>query len=1060
MPLSDTLKSIAKSLRRIHCFTTVSKAVSCLSLFFLALSVLNMANPLTETTCAILGWFAVAIAILYIIKDLRISSNHLNIHSLAMDVEKAHPELMDSFICAVELEAKSDSEPLRPMEAGLLADVHRRIQSTFILKDTFHERLRLAKPLVWGVAAVVFTVGAIHTPAARKWMHANRNAFTFAKTTESEYPRHSDVQIAVNANRWEQALWIDVVDGDGNRQRYPMHRSEEDDASSFIFYDVQNAVRYRVGSPSLRSKWFTFNIFDPPEITSLTITVTPPAYTGKSAATYTDLQDFAVIEGSVIAIDVKSSVEATQAIVTKSEKQSLDIHSFILKETDDLRIVLTDNDGHQKMTPWFRVTVEPDLQPVLEQRQPTGDIKIHSFDSVRLDASASDDFGLNTFGLQFTINGVQRQVVLFNEHKDGTPWQTTWDHNALWDIPAMKLKDGDMLSCAFFVKDNREPTHQTVRGEVFFITVEPDEDEIEADGADGGDQKRTSVADLIVEAKRLLRLTWDTLSLAPQDRARQTDELQRGLPDLQLEIARRENKLKQELRKMIMDADKTDGEKTEDDGATPSPAEESEDESEFIQTSLPEPFNSLFAAAIKAEEAAVRLAKDTLLEESAIPQERALTHLVRIENELLRNAMKSKKSKEGKEGKGKQKPQDKQDKSEEKSEDSQNQQQTDIAKQLEEAAELLRRQIAKQESINASAASQDAVASGLADKQQELGHDTEDLEKTLRPIKEAAMAREAVARAAAEMAHGAEALRKQDIRTGAIHGGRAHSAQMEALRVIEDAIQAAAANQLRRLGEQARDLSKRQMDAAEQSGEFKNQQEPVSQQDTKQARQQQQNLKEQAEQLRRAMQETAEQLDEMYPEVAKELRDSVRNMDERKILAAQQRALNALLYKRFDRAEKEQTDASNLLAALAMELDAAAGKMPNMTAQELREALQKLQQQARQTAQTMEGEGQQASDRMEQLRQQVEQNLQKLGEKLKDNRLNELSDNMSLPFNGESPSEAGQFILRNLQQATQILAEHLQRLTMEKKRELSRSQLAPPLKYRRLVEDYFKQMSK
>ena len=1016
-----------------------------------------MVNPLMETTCAILGWFAIVIAILYIIKDLQISNSHLTVHSLAMDVEHVHPELMDSFICAVELEAKSDSEPLRPMEAGLLADVHRRVQSTFILKDTFHKRLRLAKPLVWGLAAVIFTVGAIHTPAARKWFHANRNAFAFAKTTENEYPRHSDVQITVSANRWEQDIWIDIVDGDGATQRYPMHHSEDDNASSFVFYDVQNAVRYRVGSPSLRSKWFSFNIFDPPEITALTITVTPPAYTGKPAATYTDLQDFAVIEGSVIAIDVTSSVEAKQAIVTKSEKQPLDIHSFILKETDDLRIVLTDNDGHQKMTPWFRITVEPDLQPVLEQRQPTGDIKIHSFDSVRLDASASDDFGLNTFGLQFTINGVQRQVVLFNEHKDGTPWQTTWDHNALWDIPAMKLKDGDMLSCVFFVEDNREPTHQTVRGEVFFITVEPDEDEIEADGADSGDQKRTSVADLIVEAKRLLRLTWDTLSLQPQDRARQTDELQRGLPDLQLEIARRENKLKEELRKTIMDANKP-----ETDGETPSAAEESDDDdpSKFTQVTLPEPFNTLFSAAIKAEDAAARLAKDTLLEESAIPQERALTHLVRIENELLRNAMKSKKSKEGKEGKGQQKPQDKQEKSDEKSEDNQNQQQTDLAKQLEEAAELLRRQIAKQESINASASSQDAVASGLADKQQELGHDTQDLEKTLRPIREAAMAREAIARAAAEMAHGAEALRKQDLRTGAIHGGRAHSAQMEALRVLEDAIQAAAANQLRRLGEQARDLSKRQMDAAEQSGEFKNQQEPVSQQDTKQARQQQQDLKEQAEQLRRAMQATAEQLDQMYPEVAKELRDSVRNMDERKILAAQQRALNALLYKRFDRAEKEQTDASNLLAALAMELDSAAGKMPNMTAQELREALQKLQQQARQTAQTMEGEGQQASDRMEQLRQQIEQNLQKLGEKLKDNRLNELSENMSLPFNGESPSEAGQFILRNLQQATQILAEHLQRLTMEKKRELSRSQLAPPLKYRRLVEDYFKQMSK
>jgi hypothetical protein len=97
---------------------------------------------------------------------------------------------------------------------------------------------------------------------------------------------------------------------------------------------------------------------------------------------------------------------------------------------------------------------------------------------------------------------------------------------------------------------------------------------------------------------------------------------------------------------------------------------------------------------------------------------------------------------------------------------------------------------------------------------------------------------------------------------------------------------------------------------------------------------------------------------------------------------------------------------------------------------------------------------------MDQLRQQAEENLRKLGDKLKDNRLNQLSDNMSLPLNGESPSEAGQFILRNLQQATQVLAEHLQKLTMEKKRELSRSKLAPPLKYRRLVEDYFKQMSK
>ncbi|MBO7620064.1 MAG: hypothetical protein J6T06_06110, partial [Victivallales bacterium] len=427
---------------------------------------------------------------------------------------------------------------------------------------------------------------------------------------------------------------------------------------------------------------------------------------------------------------------------------------------------------------------------------------------------------------------------------------------------------------------------------------------------------------------------------------------------------------------------------------------------------------------------------------------------------LLRNAMKSKKSQEGKEGKGEQKSQQKQENKEEKANEKQNQQQADAAKQMKEAAELLRRQIAKQEAINTSASSQDAVAKGLADKQRQLGQDTEDLEKALRSLRDAAMARESIVRAATEMKHGAEAFQKQDVRTGAVHGSRAQTAQMEALRALEDAIQAAAAGQLRQLGEEAHELSRRQQAAANRSDELGNQQTPVSSEDAKEARTQQQKLKEQTEQLREALQKTAEQLDEDHPDVSKALRETVRNMDERNLLATQQRAANALLYKRFDRAEKEQTDASNLLAALAMELDAAADKMPSMTAQELREALEQIQQQARQTAQNMDGEGQQTGERMEQLRQQAEQNLQKLGGKLKDNRLNQLSDNMSLPFNGESPSEAGQFILRNLQQATQILSEHLQKLTMEKKRELSRSQLAPPLKYRRLVEDYFRQMSR
>ncbi|MCR4575414.1 MAG: hypothetical protein K5787_16765 [Lentisphaeria bacterium] len=1049
MPLTETLKTIVGALRRRRLFASVSKALSCLSLFFLLLNIVNAIVPLTESFCAIVGYLAIACAVVYLAKNVLSPKNRLSVQTLALEMEKAHPEFMDSFICAVELETKAESAPLRPLEVDLLDDVRRRVHDASIVEETFKKSLNPFPVILYGFLAVCLTIAAVHAPATHKWFHANRNPFTFTKATLDEYPRHGDIQLVVHANRWEQDLWIEIIDADGSKQHHPMHPMNDENASAFVFYDVRQPVRYRVGSPSLRSKWFSFSVFDPPEITSLSITVTPPAYTGAKVATFTELQDFSIIEGSVVNIELKTSVKATQVIERKNHKEELDIRSFMLKETDDLRIVLTDDHGRQQMTPWFHVSVEPDLLPVLEQRQPTSDIKIKSFDFVRLDASASDDFGLQSFGLQFTKNGTERQTVLFHEHKDGTPRETTWDHNAQWNVPALKLQDGDMLSCFFFVEDNREPNHQMVRGEVFFITVQPDEDEIEADGNGGGDSQKTSVADLIAESKRLLRLTWDTLSLPSQSRERQTDELQRGLVDLQLEIVRRENKLKEELMKLVIP------EKQEGDDETPS-----EDEPNYSHLSLPEPFNSLFQAAEKAEDASVRLVKDRLLDESSVTQERALTSLVKIENELLRNAMKSKKGEEGQNGKGEQKPQDKKQDSADKKENEQNrQQQAEVSKQLEEAAELLRRQIVKQEAINASASSQDAVATGLADKQVQLGQDTAALEKMLRPLQEAASAREAIAQAAAEMQHGANAFQRNDIRTGAIHGNRAHTAQLDALQSLEDAIQAATAKQLQKLGEKARELSGRQNDAAGQSADFQ-QQQSVPQEAAKEARQRQQQLKDETEQLRKSLQETAEQFDEKHPDIARALRESIRNMDERKILAAQQRAANALLYRRFDRAEKEQTDASNLLSALAMELDSASEMLPKMTAQELREALEKIQEQARQTAQNMNGEGQQATDRLNQLRQQAEQNLQKLGEKLKDNRLNQLSDNMSLPFNGETPSEAGQTILRNLQTASQILAEHLEKLTMEKRHELSRSQLAPPLKYRRQVEDYFKQMSK
>ncbi|NLF95022.1 MAG: hypothetical protein GX564_14145, partial [Oligosphaeraceae bacterium] len=635
-----------------------------------------------------------------------------------------------------------------------------------------------------------------------------------------------------------------------------------------------------------------------------------------------------------------------------------------------------------------------------------------------LDILARDDFGLLDLVLQYSLSGADRQARLLYAAPENQPAEKELEVSQRWDFAGLELQDGDLLTCVLLVRDNRQPTPQTTRSDLFFITVRPDRDSIESDGQSGGQEKKADISDLLAEAKRLLRFSWDILSTAtlvpPAELQQQQFALLRDLKELELEVRRRFNQLQTEAKGMIA-----------------------------------EPLPSLFAAAGQQYLAAIALAERQLIEESLQPQERALTALVRIENEMLKNSMRSKQSGQGGEGEPAE-----QEQPQHSDDQQQSQQQRQALQQMQEALDELRLLAARQQQLNRDSAAASALPAALAERQDGLTADSESLRQRLADLPEAKSTGASLAAAGQEMRRGTAALQRSDLRTGAIHGQRAHNHLLESLRNLENALRTASANQIARLSDQAAGLAEQQRRESENSASLPDQ--PAASQE---ARERQRQLREQTGQLRQEVAETSALLENDFPEVAQSLRTALGQVDQRGLQNSQTRAQNALLYKRFEAAAKEQRDAANLLQSFAQDLSDSAGKLPPISSEDLRQMLEQLQRHAEE----IQSAGQQSSqerarERMQQVRDNASKMLQNAAEVLQDPRLQQISDSLQVPVGESASSEVTQRTQSLFQAASEVLLQYLARYDLLNRQKFSRQNIPPPKKYKRQVQEYFKEL--
>jgi hypothetical protein len=945
---------------------------------------------------------------------------------LALDIERARPEFMDSLVCAVELQERAAGAP-NVLEQALLERVQGQLDRGSPLAAVFRDALRWRRLVVPAALFAACMALALHS---RAWQKATarlgdlwrgQNSGLVLHLPAGPVPEHTDVRLDVEVRRWEPDASIEVSDAEG-RHRFPMNRASGN-RSFFTFYDVAQKVRFRVLTPSLASAWQELTTYRPPTFEEVSLRVEPPAYTGRETQVLDGFRDVHAVVGSHVAVRVRTQPgvaarwqeeDAAQPFVCTPD--GVATYEFTVDRDATCRVVLRSPAGWEAQGPDVRLVAQPDLPPVVALLRPGRDVQAGKDDTVPLEVRAGDDFGLRRITLTYAISGGERQSVSLFAAEGERVLDQTVEHGL--DLAALQVAPGDVITYTVSAADNREPVAQEARTEVCFIVVRPPR-EPEEPQCNQGQQMKLDISALIAESKRLIRLTWDACATPEAEREAMATDLHRDLGVLRLEIRKTFTKIVEEAAGLA------------------------------VAGGLPE----LFGTAEREVENAVMLTERRQLNEAAAPQERALAALTRIENELLKNAAKG----QGK-GDSSQSPPPPQPPPAE-TQRSHEQMMQALRDARRQAQELAERQARLNQDMQRSPTLSPEAAQGLATKQRDLERDTGAVAQGLKDLPPAQSAADTLTAGAREMNQGAARLDQADSTTAERHGRRAGGLLDAAIKDLDDALRKAASDRIQALSQAATQMSDTQRRAAETSRELAAQAQPDSAA-MSQAEKTQRELNQSAAELRQAVSRTAAEFEEAYPEASQALGEAVQSAGREGLERNMSRAANALLYRKPDKALKPQTDAANQLLEFANGLQAAGSKLPALSREELLEALQTMQQQAREAAESMQQPGEEGRQRLQAAQERAAQTLDPVAAALRDQALQEVADQLGAGI-GEGPtSEVGPQSMRLFRAAISILERHVAAAEVRRRLDLSRKTALPPEKYRRQVEQYFRELGR
>ncbi len=1005
----------------------------------LVFGLLDYAMPLREQTAMWLALAAAAIALIFlVIRGAAVLFRRPSERGLALRVENACPELMDSLITATELLEKPQDR-LNPLNKTLIDRVDKDVE-----KRNIHSIVaagELSGPII--VVLCILAIGLLTAghlmPFGRKaraqlsdTIRSKSTAFTI-EPGNTEVAQGEDVAIRATIHRGPLEDVRIITTSERGVQEYRMTPMEGREFS-FEMYGVDQDFRYRIVTPTLSSPEYLVHVFRRPEMEKLQITVTPPAYTRLKPAHYDELRNLVVPEQSDISIQFRGNMPLS-ALLLRSETAAVPFEDseeagfshtvrFRVPTNTEYGIRLKDSVGHElDVGGMFRIEVIEDFAPLVRVTSPPEETSKHDKDhEVPILVEVSDDYGIGRVVLKMNVNGSGVRTVLMQEASD--------DKNELEKMLADVVEldgiveYGDVITYYVEAEDKATPEPNLGRSEVRFLEIRPpksDPEEEEGKGK-GEPPKRVNVADLIVGVKNLLKRTFGLDRIRdPQKKSEELQDLVRQASDLHMSARQRFTEIKEYAKEKGFELGK---------------------------------FEELIDNSVRDLDRTLDLLEKGLPKEAADYEQGALANLIKIEIELEKNAKKQKGQGQGKESNQQQ----------EVSEQDKQQQQNEKLEELSKAMRKLDRLIDRQNMLNRRMQGMKSSGEGNPEskyaekKQKELSDEADKLRRDLeQKMPEAMRPADELKRSSDQMFQVQKRLQSNQPRSAEKHGNQALQFLERARGELEQMRKEMSKQELADAMSKLKQLQQAQKQLSEQTGKQASSGKKPSRDQARGMAGKQGDLHQQYQDLMKQLDRAGERLQDTAPEASDKLSRALQELDRKKTGSKMKRSGNALRYRQMKRAKEYQDQVLKDMDELAKDLNEARSAATELSPQEIAEMLQKTLENFEQAKKGSKGE--MSGQERKELMSEIQEHLQEMSGRLKDKEMQQLAqraDGLGKGGGTKVDPEAAQI----LAEAARVLEKKLFEAAMRRKLKLSRIRgRQAPDAYRKLVREYFKSLS-
>src|SRR5918999_730975 len=220
---------------------------------------------------------------------------------------------------------------------------------------------------------------------------------------------------------------------------------------------LEKTLSYRAAAGDFSSPVYTAEAIDPPEIANVQLMLYPPAYTGLGSVAVPE-GSIEGLKGSTLRLDAMTTKDVAKAEIVMADGKKIPLKidgrklqaNFVLFQSQSYRIHVEDVHGFRNSPIAYELKVKPDGFPTVDLLRPTEDLEINGDETLSLEYSAREDFGLGQVTLVAKIGDREEKI---NLQKDDAKRLILRDQYK-WDLGRLALRDGEEAIFFLQVFDN------------------------------------------------------------------------------------------------------------------------------------------------------------------------------------------------------------------------------------------------------------------------------------------------------------------------------------------------------------------------------------------------------------------------------------------------------------------------------------------------------------------------------------------------------------------------------------------------------------------------------